>query len=68
MRAISHLGMHQIVFYNVHKRYHALRFQLVVAPNSLIANIYGPQEDIRHDSDMLMDSGPLHQLSQYSFG
>ena len=52
--------MHQRVLYNVHKRYHALRFQLVVAPNSLIANIYGPQEDIRHDSDMLMDSGPLH--------
>ena len=68
VRTISHPGIHQRVLYNSHERYHALKFQSVVAPNGLIANLYGPVEGKRHDTGMLMDSGLLYQLKQYSFG
>ena len=68
MRAISRPGIHQRALYNGHKRYHALKFQSVVAPSGLIANLYGPVEGKRHDSSMLMDSSLLNQLQQYSFG
>ena len=84
VRAISRPGIHQRRLYNGHKRYHALKFQSVVAPNGLIANLYGPVEGKRHgpiegkrhrpvegkthDSDMLMDSGLSNQLQKYSFG
>ena len=37
--AISRPGIHQRVLYNGHKRYHALKFQSVVAPNGLVANL-----------------------------
>ena len=32
----------QRVVYNGHKRVHALKFQSVALPNSLITNLYGP--------------------------
>ena len=47
VRAISCPGIHQRVLYNGHKIYHALKFQSVVAPNGLIANLYGPVEGKR---------------------
>ena len=53
--------------YNGHKRVHAIKFQSVVAPNGLIANLYGPVEGKRHDSGMLGDSGLLGKLQQHSF-
>ena len=68
MRAISRPGIYQRVFYNGHKSYHTLKFQSVLVPNGLIANLYGPVEGKRHDSGMLMDPGLLNQLQQYSFG
>ena len=68
VRAISRPGIHQRALYNSHKKYHALKFQSVVAPNGLIANLYGPVESKRHDSHRLMDSDFLNQLQQYSFG
>ena len=67
VHAISRPGIHQIVLYYGHKRYHALKFQSVVAPNGLITNLYGPDEGKRHGSGMLMDSGLLNQLQQYWF-
>ena len=51
VHAISRPGIHQIVLYYGHKRYHA--------------NLYGPDEGKRHGSGMLMDSGLLNQLQQY---
>ena len=47
---------------------HAIKFQSVVAPNGLIANMYGPVEAKRHDSGMLAASGLLFKLQQSSFG
>ena len=68
MGAISRPGIHQRVFYNGYKRYNAFKFQSVVALDGLIANLYGSVEGKRHDSGMLIDSGLLNQLKQYSFG
>ena len=42
VRPICRPGENQRVMYNGHKRVHALKFQSVVAPNGLIANLYRP--------------------------
>ena len=57
MHSISRPGIDQKGLYNGHKIYHALKFQSVVAPSGLIANLYGPVVGKRHDSGMFMDSG-----------
>ena len=46
---------------------HGIKFQSIVAPNGLIACLYGPVEGRRHNSGMLVDSGLLQELLQYSF-
>ena len=56
----------QRLLYNGHKRVHAIKFQSVVAPNGLIANLYGPVEGCRHDSGMLAMSGLYPQLQQHA--
>ena len=43
--------------YNGHKKVHAIKFQSVVAPNGLIANLFGSVEDRRDDNGMLGESG-----------
>ena len=45
-----------------------MKFQSVVEPNGLIANLHVPVEGKRHESGMITDSGLLNQLQQYSFG
>ena len=52
---------------NGNKRVHALKYQSVVTPNGLIANLYGPVEGRRHDSAMLAMSDLPPQLEQHSF-
>ena len=52
--------------YNGHKNVHAIKLQSVVAPNGLVANLYGPVEGKRHDSGMLAMSGLLDALQRYS--
>ena len=46
----------EIVVYNGHKRKHAWKLQSMATPIGLIANLFGPVEDCRHDSGMLADS------------
>ena len=65
VRPISRPGRNQRIVYNGHKKVHALKFQSVVAPNGLVANLFGPVEGKRHDSGMLADSGLLQQMSQH---
>ena len=67
VRPVCRPGENQRVLYNGHKRIHAIKFQSVVAPNGLIANLYGPGEGKKHDSGMLADSNLLTQLQQHSF-
>jgi len=54
VRAICRPKVNQRVVYNGHKRVHSLKFQSVVAPNGLIANLLGPVEGRRHDAAMLV--------------
>jgi len=67
VRPICRPKRNQRVVYNGHKRVHALKFQSVVAPNGMIANLFGPVEGRRHDSALLAMSGLLNQLEERSF-
>ena len=67
VRPICRPGEKQRVVYNGHKRVHALKFQSVVVPNGLIANLYGPVEGARHDAGMLKDSGLLQTLEREAY-
>ena len=64
VRPVCRPGELQRVIYNGHKRVHLIKFQSVVVPDGLIANLFGPVEGRRHDSGMLADSNllPLLQL------
>lgn len=57
----------QRVVYNGHKRVHAIKFQSVVLPNGLIANLHGPYEGRRHDSTMLQESGLIGDLQRVAW-
>ena len=61
-RHVCHPGQNQRLLYNGHKHYHSIKFQSAVAPNGLIAHLFGPVEGKRHDSGMLADSSLLNQL------
>jgi len=64
VRPISRPGENQRIVYNGHKRVHALKYQAVVIPNGLEANLYGPVEGRCHDAGMLRDSGLLNILQR----
>ena len=57
VRPISRLNESQKILYNGHKKIHGIKFQSVVAPNGLVANLYRPVEGKRHESGMLAMSG-----------
>ena len=67
VRPICRPQQNQRILYNGHKRVHALKFQSVVTPNGLIANLSGPYEGKRHDSGMLAESSLLQKLQLHSF-
>ena len=66
VRPISRPEENQRVVYNGHKRVHALKFQSLVIPNGLIANLYGPLKGRRHDAGMLNESGLLRALQAHA--
>ena len=47
---------------------HGIKFQSIVCPDGMIANLYGPIEGRRYDSFMLSRSEILDQLEHFSFG
>ena len=53
--------------YNLHKSVHGIKFQSVVTPNGLMANLSGPFKGKRHDSVMLHESDLLNELRQVAF-
>ena len=67
LRGIARPKEHQRIMYNGHKRIHGIKFQSVVTPNGLIANLSGPFEGRRHDSVMLQQSGLLQDLRRVAF-
>ncbi|OXA47007.1 putative nuclease HARBI1 [Folsomia candida] len=54
--------------YSGHKRSHGLKYQSVVTPNGMVANLYGPIPGRRHDSYMLHESGLLDKLAVHLGG
>ena len=50
--------------YNGHKRKHWLKFQSVVVPNGMIANLQGPYKGRKHDCSMLHETNLLNNLRQ----
>ena len=62
VRPICRSGENQRIMYNGHKKLHAIKLQSVVAPNDLIANLFGPVEGRRDDSRMLGDYGLFQEL------
>ena len=64
LRDISRPKSNQRVVYNGHKRKHGLKFQSVVVPNGMIANLQGPYEGRKHDCSMLHETNLLNNLRQ----
>ncbi|XP_068708323.1 uncharacterized protein [Montipora foliosa] len=52
----------QRILFSGHKRTHGLKFQSVVCPNGLIANLYGPIAGHHHDAFMLHESNSMPRL------
>ena len=46
---------------------HGIKFQSIVCPDGMIANLYGPVKGRRDDSFMIARSGILDQLGRFSF-
>ena len=67
VRAIARPKHNQRVMYNGYKHVHSIKFQSVVTPNGLIANLAGLFEAKRHDSTMLHESGLLTDLRRVAF-
>ena len=63
-RPIARPVVNQRVCFSGHKRTHVLKFQSVMAPNGIIANLFGPMEGRRHDAAMLAESGLLTKLDR----
>lgn len=53
----------QRLFYNGHKRKHALKFQGVVTPDGLFVDLWGPVAGTRHDNYILAQSGLMQKLA-----
>ena len=66
VRPVYRPGLNQRILYNGHKRVHSIKFQSVIAPYGLIANLFGPVEGKRHGSGTLAMSNLLPQLVQHS--
>ena len=49
VRPVFRPTSNQRALFNGHKRIHAIKFQSVVTPNGLIANLYGPVEGKKHE-------------------
>ena len=67
VRGIARPLENQRVMYNGHKRIHSIKFQCVVFPNRLTANLHGPFGGKRHDSTILQQSGILNELQRLAF-
>lgn len=51
-------------FYNGHKRLHALKFQSLILPNGIIANLFGPVNGRRHDGHVLARSRLINKIKR----
>jgi hypothetical protein len=63
VRLISSPGRFQRLVYNEHKKVHSLKFQSIVAPNGLIANLFGPSFDT-NDNTLCIYGDPAYPIRQ----
>ena len=68
VRRICRPKKFQRIVYNGWKRLHALKYQSIVTPNGLIANLYGPIEGRRHDCALLAMSKVLDVMFEIHDG
>ena len=61
VRPVSRPGRNQRVFHNGHKKVHSIKFQSVVAPKGLVANLYGPVEAMNKRQHNIRSAG-LNQI------
>ncbi|RPB27956.1 hypothetical protein L211DRAFT_772066, partial [Terfezia boudieri ATCC MYA-4762] len=66
IRQIARLLHYQRTCYNGWKRKHCLKYHAVVAPDGLIAHLFGPVEGRRNDAHLWQESGIQRYLEQYS--
>ena len=62
-REIARPTRDERLFYSGHKRMHCLKFQSIVTPDGIIAQLYGPVEGRRHDLFLVRDSDIVSTLS-----
>ena len=67
VRGIARPQENQRAMYNGHKRIHSIKFQSVVIPNGLIANLHGPFKGKRHDSTMPQQTDIPKELRRVAF-
>lgn len=65
VRPICRPSRNQRIVFNGHKRVHALKYQSIVLPNGIIANMFGPIEGRRHDAGLLRESCLYDQLERH---
>ena len=53
VRALRNKSNIQRAVYNGHKRHHGVKFQSIVLPDGLIAQMFGPVEGRKHDTSLL---------------
>jgi hypothetical protein len=52
--------------YNGHKKFHALKFQALSLPNSIVAHLFGPEEGQRNDNYLAWKSGIWEKCRQHA--
>ena len=68
VRPICRPKRNQRLFFNGHKRIHAVKFEVVAAPRRMIVHTYGPVEGCRHDAVVLGESGLLQDMEAHMNG
>ena len=64
VRPLCRPSYFQRICYNGHKRMHAIKFQSIVTPDGIIANLFEPVEGRRHDCFLLNVSGVLEEMER----
>ena len=64
--SICRPSANQRIFYNGHKRVHAVKYQSILTPDGLICHLFGPVEGRRYDAGVLLESNILPALQQYA--
>ncbi|CAN0432406.1 unnamed protein product [Pylaiella littoralis] len=65
VRGIARPKRFQRMYYNGHKRKHAMKFQGVVTPDGIFVDLWGPVMGTRHDNYLLAQSGLMQKVATH---